>query len=213
MRSADAATILRVLIAVLVVYLVLIKLNPFIILALIIAERIIDALDGYFARREASRGTFGFWTYVNGAVFGNPQAKKLISKYNEILRKTAPHGARFDIAGDRAVEYIFWAVFSYLSLVPLFVFIIVIIRHSFVDALMGSKGTGSKIRSRFARIVYSSNLGRFIINVPKVLAFGYLPFVYIYGWPLWIGYVFIAILVFNILLRGAAEIYESTRRD
>lgn len=209
MRSADAATILRVLIAVLVVYLVLILFNPYIIFILILAERVIDALDGYLARREVSKGTFGFWRYVQGAVFKDPSAKKEIGKYNEMLQKAAPYGGRFDIAGDRAVEYIFWALYSFLGLVPLFVFIIVIIRHSFVDALMGAKGTASKTKSRFARIVYSSNIGRFLINVPKVAAFSYLAFVYIYGWPLWIGYVLVAILVAMILLRGAAEVYEA----
>ena len=209
MRLADATTLFRVFIAIVVVYLVLIFFNPYIILLLIIAERVIDALDGFFARYEESRGKLGFWRYVDGAVFGNTAARNEIRKYNAAMQKSAPHGARFDIAGDRAVEYIFWALFAYISLVPLFVFIIVIIRHSFVDALMAGKGTASKIRSRFAQIVYASNAGRFLINVPKVLTFGYLPFVYIYGWPLWIGYVFMALLVFNILLRGAAEVYES----
>ena len=209
MRLADATTLFRVFIAVVVVYLVLILFNPYVILLLIIAERIIDALDGFFARSEVSKGKLGFWRYVDGAVFGNKYAKSDIRKYNAAMQRSAPHGARFDVAGDRAVEYIFWALFTYLALVPLFVFIIVIIRHSFVDALMAGKGTATKMKSKFARVVYASNLGRFTVNIPKVLTFGYLPFVYIYGWPLWIGYVFMAILVFFILLRGIAEIYES----
>jgi len=209
MRSADAATMFRVLLAVAVVYLVLVKFNPWLIFLVILIERVTDALDGYFARREASRGRLGFARYVQGAVFGNIKARVDIARYNSAVQKSAPHGARMDIAGDRAVEYIFWALYSVLGLVPLFVFIIVIVRHTFVDALMASKGTASRMRSRFARVVYSSNFGRFMVNVPKVAAFSYLAFVYIYGWPLWIGYVLVGILVGWILLRGAAEVYEN----
>lgn len=209
MRSADAATLFRVFLAVAVVYLVLIKFDPWVIFLIILAERVTDALDGYFARLEASRGKLGFFRYVQGAVFGNIKARVDIAKYNSTMQKSAPHGARMDIAGDRAVEYIFWALYSVLGLVPLFVFIIVIVRHTFVDALMGSRGTASRMRSRFARVVYASNFGRFMINVPKVAAFSYLAFVYIYGWPLFIGYALVALLVGWILLRGAAEIYEA----
>ena len=209
MRSADAATMFRVLLAVAVVYLVLIKFDPWIIFLVILIERVTDALDGYFARSEVSRGKLGFVRYVQGAVFGNIKARSDIVKYNAALQKSAPYGGRLDIAGDRAVEYIFWALYSVLGLVPLFVFIIVIVRHTFVDALMGAKGTSSKMRSRFARFIYASNFGRFMINVPKVAAFSYLAFVYIYGWPLWIGYVLVAVLVGWILLRGFAEAWET----
>jgi phosphatidylglycerophosphate synthase len=211
MRSADAATLFRVVLAVLVVYLVLARISPYLIFGVIVAERVIDALDGYFARYEVSKGKLGFLDYVRASVFNNKALKAQVGRYNEMLKRSAPHGARFDIAGDRAVEYIFWALYTYLALVPLWVFIVVIVRHSFVDALMGSKGTSSKQKTRFARIVYSSNLGRFMINVPKVLAFSYLAFVYIYGWPLWIGYALVAILVGWILLRGTAEVWENTR--
>jgi phosphatidylglycerophosphate synthase len=208
MRSADAATLFRVLLAVVVVYLVLGRFSPYIIFMIILSERVVDGLDGYLARRQASRGRLGFAMYLKG-VMGNAEAKKGIAKCNAALRKIAPHGSRLDVAGDRSVEYIFWALFSYLGLVPLFVFIIVIVRHSFVDALMGSKGTSSKMKSRFANSIYASNYSRLLINVPKVLAFGYLPFVYIYGWPLYIGYLLVGILVAGILIRGAAEAYES----
>lgn len=209
MRSADAATLFRVVLAVVVVYLVLTKISPYLIFGIIVAERVIDALDGYFARHEVSKGRLGFFDYIRASVFNNAALKRQVNKYNDMLKKTAPHGARFDIAGDRAVEYIFWALYTFLAIVPLWVFVIVIIRHSFVDALMGAKGTSSKQKTKFAQVVYSSNLGRFMINVPKVLAFSYLAFVYIYGWPLWIGYVLVAILVDWILLRGMAEIYEN----
>ncbi|MFI5412557.1 MAG: hypothetical protein ACHQX1_01565 [Candidatus Micrarchaeales archaeon] len=209
MRSADTITILRVIIAIALVYGVLAYFNPYVITFGIILITFMDALDGMFAIREVSNGKIGFSDYVRAEVFGDQKLRKLVRLYKDKIKDTAPHGARFDIAGDRAVEYLFWLVYTYLNLVPFFVFVIVIIRHSFVDALMGAKGTSSKMKTRFARVVYSSNFGRAFVNLPKILAFSYLAFVYVYGWPLWIGYIFVAILVINILLRGIAEVYES----
>ena len=34
--------------------------------------------------------------------------------------------------------------------------------------------------------------------------------IYIYSYPLWIGYVLIAALVIYIVIRGIAEVYEAT---
>ena len=125
------------------------------------------------------------------------------------LSKTAKFGPRMDVAGDRAVEYILWVVYTYVNVIPLFILFIVIIRHSFVDAFMAAKGTSSKMKTNFARAVYSSNLGRGGINVVKFLAFSYLSLVYIWAYPAWIGYVLVAILLAYILLRGAAEVLEA----
>ncbi len=209
MRAADATTVLRVLIAVAVVYGILAKFNPWALAAAIIILVVMDALDGFFALVQVSSGKVGFTDYVRASVFGNKSISKTIRAYKDKLSKVAPHGARFDVAGDRAVEYLFWMVFTYINIVPLLVFIIVILRHSFVDAMMASKGTSSKMKSRFARVVYASNFSRALINILKTATFAYLPFVYISAWPLWFGYVLIAALVFVILLRGAAEVYEN----
>ncbi len=207
LRSADTATLFRVVLIAAVAYGVLAKLNPFLLALAIVIERIVDGLDGYLARREASGGKLGFMDYLRAAL-GNKALGKKVDSYRDRLKSIAPYGARIDIAGDRAVEYILWVVFAYVHIVPLFVLIIIIIRHSFVDALMGSRGTSSRMKTRFAKVVYSGNFGRALINVPKVITFAYLAFVYIYGWPLWIGYVLIAVLVAAILLRGMAETYE-----
>ncbi len=209
MRSADITTVSRVVIAVAVVFGLLARLNAILLISGIVLERVLDGLDGYFALYDMSDRKLGFISYVNASVFGDKKLEPQIKKWKGMLKNAAPHGARFDVAGDRATEYIYWFAFTYLGLVPLFVTIIVIIRHSFVDALMGAKGTSSKMKTKFARMVYSSNFARAFINVPKVVTFSYLVLVYLYGWPLWIGYVFIAVLVFNILLRGAAEAYEN----
>jgi phosphatidylglycerophosphate synthase len=209
MRSADAATVSRVAIAVLVVYGIFLKLNPVILIAGIVIERVLDGLDGYLALREASGGKLQFIKYVKASIFGDTAAEKAIKAYKEKVKETAQYGARLDIAGDRAVEYLFWLTFTYLNLVPLWVFVLVIIRHTFVDAIMGARGTSSKMKTRFGQMVYSSNFSRAMINAPKTLAFSYLVLVYIYAWPLWIGYILVAIFVINIMLRGVAQIYDS----
>jgi uncharacterized membrane protein YdbT with pleckstrin-like domain len=73
---------------------------------------------------------------------------------------------------------------------------------------MASRGTSSKPRTKFAKIIYSSNIGRGGINVVKFFAFAYLVLVYVSNYPLWIGLVLVAILVIYIVLRGIAEAYD-----
>ena len=132
-----------------------------------------------------------------------------MASVKKTLKKKAKYGARIDVAGDRAVEYILWITFVYTGVVPIFVLFLIVIRHSFVDAVMAAKGTSSKMKTRFAKVVYSSNIGRGFVNVFKFITFAYLPFVYISGAPIVIGYVLVTILVGYIMLRGAAELYES----
>lgn len=208
MRTADATTLLRVLMIVLVAYLIIAQYNPVVIILIIAAAMAMDALDGFFAVNEASKGKIGFGKYIS-ALTGNESAKKDVKKAKEGLSKTSKFGQRIDVAGDRAVEYILWVVYTYVNVVPLFVLFIIIIRHSFVDAFMASKGTSAKMKTKFARVVYSSNLWRGGINVVKFLTFSYLSLMYIWGYPAWIGYVLITVLVAYILLRGAAEVLEA----
>ncbi|MDE1828074.1 MAG: CDP-alcohol phosphatidyltransferase family protein [Candidatus Micrarchaeota archaeon] len=119
-------------------------------------------------------------------------------------------GPRLDVAGDRVTEYVFWIVFVVLNIVPLFVLFIIVMRHSFVDAFMAGKGTSSKMRTGFARQIYASDLFRGGIGVVKAVVFSYLTLVYLAGWNAQIGNLLVAFLVLYILVRGAAEIYEST---
>ncbi len=208
MRAADGATYFRTALGIFTVYLVIAKTNPVLIAFLIAATMLLDAVDGYFAVRETSRGSVSFVSYVRASM-GNRLALAKVRRFKEKSHKTAAYGPRIDVAGDRVVEYVFWIVFAYLHVIPLFVLILVLIRHSFVDAFMAAKGTSSKMKSRFARAIYSSNLGRGGINVVKFLTFAYLGFVYIWAWPAWIGYILVTVLLSYVMLRGAAEIYES----
>ncbi|MDE1822958.1 MAG: CDP-alcohol phosphatidyltransferase family protein [Candidatus Micrarchaeota archaeon] len=208
MRAADIATVVRVILAVVIAYMVLAKFNAVAVVALIAIVIFLDAFDGFLAMSEESKGRFSFSSYAR-SMLGNKRLAAEARRIKERISRTAKHGARMDVAGDRAVEYIFWITFTYLALVPLLVAMLVVIRHSFVDAVMGSKGTSSRMKTRFARAVYSSNIGRGGINIVKFLAFSYLSLVYIIGYPIVIGYMLTALLVIYIMARGAAELYES----
>lgn len=174
------ATLFRTALMLLIVYLILIKFDPLWTIIIIAIMFILDAVDGMLAKYD-------------------------LKKY----KTKSAYGPRLDVASDRAIEYIFWITYVYLSIVPLFVLFIVVLRHSFVDAFMGAKGTSSKLKTKFARIVYASNLFRGGINVVKAITFSYLALVYIANWPINIGYALTALLVVYILVRGAAEIWEN----
>jgi phosphatidylglycerophosphate synthase len=212
MRSADAATYVRTAMALVVVYLVLIKFVPAVIIFLIALVIALDGLDGYMAVYEESDGKISFIQYLSAAM-GDRSMKEKVSSVKQSIKKHAPHGARMDVAGDRVVEYSFWIVFTYLHVLPIYVLLIVIIRHSFVDALMASKGTSSKMKTSIGKAMYSSNIARGGINVVKFLAFSYLVLMYIAGYPAIIGYVLVGILVAYILARGVAEVYESMKSN
>jgi phosphatidylglycerophosphate synthase len=208
MRSADAVTLIRVGMIIAAAYLILIKFNPILILLIIAVAMLLDAVDGYFAVREVSKGKVSFPMYLSAAS-GNARAAATVKGYKKKVAAVSRYGARMDVAGDRAVEYILWITYTYVNVVPLFVIFIIVIRHSFVDAVMAARGTSSKMKTKFAQVVYSSNLFRGGINVVKFITFGYLAFAYIWNYPLWIGYVLTAILVIYILVRGAAELNEA----
>lgn len=208
MRSADAATLFRVMLIVIVAYLILLKASPVVIILLIAIAMAMDAFDGYLAVNESSNGKVGLRLYLK-SILGDEESRSVVKSYKGKRTKASRFGPRMDIAGDRAVEYILWIVYTYVNVIPLFVIFIVVLRHSFVDAVMAEKGTSSKMKTKLAQIVYSSNLWRGGINVVKFATFSYLSLVYIWGYPAVIGYALVAILVIYILVRGAAEIIEA----
>ena len=144
---------------------------------------------------------------------GDDAAARMVAGYKPKIAKIAKWGPRMDIAGDRMVEYSLWMLFTYVRILPFYVILLVLAVHSIADALMGGKGTSSKTKTRFARIVYTSKTSRLIANVLKALTFSYLMLVYISGWNLQIGYALAALLVIFVTLRGTAEIYESVLAD
>ena len=208
MRKADIATAVRLALVPLIVYSVILRLSPIVPVALFITALALDGVDGFFALNEASNGAIGIGTYLRYAL-GNDAAARLVSRYKPKLVKEAGYGPRIDVAGDRIVEYSLWMLFIYLRVLPFFVILIVMAVHSVADALMGRRGTSSRIKTRFARLVYASKSSRLIANVLKALTFSYLMLVYISGWNLQVGYALSALLVMFVTLRGVAEIRES----
>lgn len=207
MRSADAATLLRVAIVLFAAYMIILKFFVPGAILLIAVALVLDGLDGFLAVRGQSKGKVGIVMYARAAM-GDAKRKAAVKALKGRISSSAPYGARMDIAGDRIVEYTLWATFVYLQVLPLWILLIVFVRHSFVDAVMGSKGTSSRMKTGFAAAVYSSNIGRGGINIVKFLAFAYLALVYAYGYPILVGYILAGILLAYILLRGIAELYE-----
>lgn len=209
MRSADKITIARIALIVPIVYLVLLRINPVMPITLLLVSMVLDGMDGFAALYSVSNGAVGLLDYLRYS-FGDKSNAKKIEDLKALIGKRAKHGPRFDVAADRATEYSLWGLFTYVHIVPLIVLIIIAVRHSVADALMGVKGTSSKMKTRFARKVYSSNLlGRAGINVVKFITFSYLMLVYTLHYPVGLGYALVVMLVLYILARGAAEIYES----
>ncbi|MEM0202314.1 MAG: CDP-alcohol phosphatidyltransferase family protein, partial [Candidatus Micrarchaeaceae archaeon] len=66
-RSADLVTYIRTALVIIVAYLVIAKFNAFAIIILLAIAMLSDAIDGYFAVREESKGKISFITYVRAA--------------------------------------------------------------------------------------------------------------------------------------------------
>jgi phosphatidylglycerophosphate synthase len=211
MRAADETTLFRTLLVLVVVYLIIIKFPSYLTIIIFAIALILDAFDGYFAVWQVSKHKVGFLRYMKATVLNDKKAHEEIVGYKHKVSETARFGPRMDIAGDRVAEYSMWVVFTYLHIIPLIILLLVIVRHSFADALMGAKGTSSKMKSAFARAVYSSNASRAVINALKFIAFAYLILVYVNNFPILVGYILVGALFTFIMLRGVAEVYESSR--
>lgn len=209
MRAADIATVVRMLLAAAVAYLVVVKYNVLVTIAVFAAVIVLDAVDGYLAVWQESKYRFSFAAYVRATLLNNRMERSRVSRLKHASSGRARFGPRIDIAGDRFVEYTMWIVFTFLGIVPLFILIAIVFRHSVTDALMGARGTSSSMRTKFARALYTSNASRAAINLLKILTFGYLILMYVLGYPALIGYALIGLLFVFVMLRGAAEIYES----
>ncbi len=211
MRAADATTLFRTFLILVVAYLVLIRFNAAVTICIFAIAIILDAFDGAFAVWQVSKGKVGVIDYIMALVSSDKRKKDEIARYKHQVALQAKFGPRMDIAGDRVAEYVMWILFTYVGIVPLILLFLVVIRHSFADALMGARGTSSKMKSWFANTFYTSNWSRAAINVLKVVTFSYLILVYVSHYPLLIGYALVALLFAFVMLRGAAEIYESVK--
>ncbi len=200
MRSADLITSLRILFLFVVLYAVAVKINAVAAVLLIITLFLSDSLDGYMAALgEHSPVDFG--KYLLDEAKGNRKKR--------FPRHMPSYAAYFDIAVDRLVEYGFWLLFTLLSILPWFIFVIVFARNTLSDFLVLRRGKSfSSMHTGFGRIA-SSHFSRGLYGALKALAFIYLALVFIAGLPLAVGYALAAMVVAFSLLRGAAEIYEA----
>lgn len=209
MRKADLSTLLRIFLVAPILYLILIQYNPIAPIAIFGISVLIDGLDGYFAINEASNDSISLISYATTAIFGSAKGKQNLEEIKSRINKKVAYGPRLDIASDRITEYSLWFIFTYLGIIPIFVLVLIIIRHSIVDAFMGVRGTSSKMKTKFAKLFYSSNAGRGWINVLKFVAFSYLMLVNASNYPIIYGYILVAALFSYIMLRGIAEVTES----
>ncbi len=201
MRSADMVSLLRLPLLAFLVYLVLIRFNPVVVVLVLFFLFISDAFDGYFA-------TLGKHTLPDflGYFWNEAMGRKKTKKFPKKMPKYA---AYLDIAIDRIIDYTLWGLFTLLGLLPLIVIVVVFIRNTISDFLVVRSGkTFAKMHSAFGRIA-SSHIIRGANSALKAINFAFLALVFIAGWPIAIAYVLTAITVALILLRGAAEIYEA----
>lgn len=95
------------------------------------------------------------------------------------LKQCTKLGAVLDIAGDRAVEMMYWIVFAVLNWIPVWVPILYLVRGTFVDAIraqaseQGFTAFGEKtmMKSGLGKFLVASNFSRFTYAVCKALAF------------------------------------------
>jgi phosphatidylglycerophosphate synthase len=207
MRSADRATIMRTALIVIVLFLVIAKVNPAIDVFIFAAALVMDGVDGYLALRESSGGRIGIGLYID-ALRGGSVAAKQVRRAKAKTAKIAGYGPRLDVAADRITEMAFWGLFAFLHVIPFFLFVLLLVRHSFVDAFMGIKGTSSKMKSGVAKALYSSNWSRALANMLKFVTFSYLMLEYVSGYPQIVGTALAWALAAFIVVRGIAEMYE-----
>lgn len=137
------------------------------------------------------------------------------------LNQTTKLGAVLDIAGDRAVEMMYWIAFATLGWISVSVPLIFLIRGTFVDAIRaqaGQKGftafgENTMMQSRIGKFLVASNFSRFTYAVTKALAFCLVILAHILpvnttvvpllaSWCVWIATIF-------CLLRGIPVLFEA----
>lgn len=138
--------------------------------------------------------------------------------------ETSLLGSVLDIATDRTMEYVLWAVYTHLGLIPIIVPIIVIIRGTTVDAVrsVGMKNGVSafdQIQSPLNRFLVSSRFMRAIYGTAKGTAAALLTLAYAiqFGLPEWfnlvhqVGLLFTWISVIVCVARGLPVLVEGVK--
>ncbi|MBY0356753.1 MAG: CDP-alcohol phosphatidyltransferase family protein [Candidatus Obscuribacterales bacterium] len=95
------------------------------------------------------------------------------------LKQCTKLGAVLDIAGDRAVELLYWICFAVLNWIPVWVPILYLMRGTFVDAIRAQAfekgytafGEKTMMESALGRFLVASDFSRFTYAVTKAAAF------------------------------------------
>lgn len=98
------------------------------------------------------------------------------------LNITSDFGAFFDIACDRATEFIFLALFATLNWMPFWVLIVFLVRGIIVDGIRGfatkegktAFGEKSMMESKLGLFLTSSRFMRFLYGGVKLFAFAFM---------------------------------------
>lgn len=94
-------------------------------------------------------------------------------------REVSVFGSIFDIAVDRVIEYMLWAVLAHVGLVPMWVALVFIIRGTLVDsiryaAIAEGETAFGMMRSPIGRFLVASRFMRGMYGTIKATAFGWL---------------------------------------
>jgi CDP-diacylglycerol---glycerol-3-phosphate 3-phosphatidyltransferase len=95
------------------------------------------------------------------------------------LKQTSKLGGVLDIAGDRAVELVYWIVFAVLGWIPVWIPILFVVRGTFVDAMRSHAaedgftafGVNTMMHSKVGKFLVASNFSRFSYAIAKAVAF------------------------------------------
>ena len=94
-------------------------------------------------------------------------------------REVSVFGSIFDIAVDRVIEYMLWAVLAHVGLVPMWVALVFIIRGTLVDsiryaAIAEGETAFGMMRSPIGRFLVAGRFMRGMYGTIKAIAFGWL---------------------------------------
>ncbi len=92
--------------------------------------------------------------------------------------ETSVFGSIFDIAVDRVIEYVLWAVLGHLGLVPMWVALVFIVRGTLVDsiryaAISEGETAFGMMRSPLGRFLVAGRFMRAMYGALKAVTFGW----------------------------------------
>lgn len=135
--------------------------------------------------------------------------------YSKKTKTASKFGGVVDIIFDRIVEASYWATFSVLGLVPLWVLLIMLVRYFVTDgfrtvAFAVDLGTFDMMKSKFGKIIVSSRFSRGFFVFVKILTFSLLAILTIdinfvnlnFDLLSRISYIMVIVLLLYNLIRG-----------